>query len=113
MALQNAAPIAGLLLTVEWLISEVLEKEKAGGGGGHGGHGRDGLLNPLNCGARTPAERRPYLFKESNRAGRKASPDLFMGDEVDRMDPVDKRYERFHISDLRFQRGPEIDPCRS
>jgi chaperonin GroEL len=37
-ALQNAASIAGLLLTTECLITEVPEKEKAGGGG-HGGHG--------------------------------------------------------------------------
>jgi len=37
-ALQNAASIAGLLLTTECLITEVPEKEK-GGGGGHGGHG--------------------------------------------------------------------------
>jgi chaperonin GroEL len=38
-ALQNAASIAGLLLTTECLITEVPEKEKSGGGGGHGGHG--------------------------------------------------------------------------
>src|SRR5688500_5967624 len=38
-ALQNAASIAGLLLTTECLITEVPEKEKAGAGGGHGGHG--------------------------------------------------------------------------
>ena len=38
-ALQNAASIAGLLLTTECLITEVPEKEKGGGGGGHGGHG--------------------------------------------------------------------------
>src|SRR5687768_5651931 len=37
-ALQNAASIAGLLLTTECLITEVPEKEKSGGGG-HGGHG--------------------------------------------------------------------------
>ncbi len=37
-ALQNAASIAGLLLTTECLITEVPEKEKASGGG-HGGHG--------------------------------------------------------------------------
>jgi chaperonin GroEL len=36
-ALQNAASIAGLLLTTECLITEVPEKEKpAPGGGGHG-----------------------------------------------------------------------------
>jgi chaperonin GroEL len=37
-ALQNAASIAGLLLTTECLITEVPEKDKSGGGG-HGGHG--------------------------------------------------------------------------
>jgi chaperonin GroEL len=38
-ALQNAASIAGLLLTTECLITDAPEKEKApaGGGGGHGG----------------------------------------------------------------------------
>src|SRR5471032_2079894 len=37
-ALQNAASIAGLLLTTECLITELPEKEKAApGGGGHGG----------------------------------------------------------------------------
>ena len=40
-ALQNAASIAGLMLTTEALISEIKEKEKApsmpGGGGGMGG----------------------------------------------------------------------------
>ncbi len=39
-ALQNAASIAGLLLTTECLITELPEKEKAApGGGGHGGPG--------------------------------------------------------------------------
>ena len=41
-ALQNAASIAGLLLTTECLITEIPEKEKpapmpGGGGGGMGG----------------------------------------------------------------------------
>ncbi|MGA2556237.1 MAG: chaperonin GroEL, partial [Verrucomicrobiota bacterium] len=37
-ALQNAASIAGLLLTTECLVTEIPEKEKsAPGGGGHGG----------------------------------------------------------------------------
>ena len=51
-ALQNAASIAGLLLTTECLITEAPEKEKAGGGmprwrhGWHGRHGRHGLLSP-------------------------------------------------------------------
>ncbi len=45
-ALQNAASIAGLLLTTECLITELPEKDKpAPAGGGHGGrHGRHGLL---------------------------------------------------------------------
>jgi chaperonin GroEL len=39
-ALQNAASVAGLLLTTEALVAEKpKEKEAAGGGGGHGGHG--------------------------------------------------------------------------
>ena len=40
-ALQNAASIAGLLLTTEALITDLPEPEKsqAGAGGGHGGHG--------------------------------------------------------------------------
>jgi chaperonin GroEL len=39
-ALQNAASIAGLLLTTECLITEIPEKDKpAPGGGGHGGPG--------------------------------------------------------------------------
>ncbi len=36
-ALQNAASIAGLLLTTECLVTELPEKEKAAPGGGHGG----------------------------------------------------------------------------
>jgi chaperonin GroEL len=36
-ALQNAASIAGLLLTTECLITEIPEKEKPAAGGGHGG----------------------------------------------------------------------------
>src|SRR5271170_4640960 len=44
-ALQNAASIAGLMLTTEAMISEIPEKkENAGGGhGGHGGGGMDGM----------------------------------------------------------------------
>jgi chaperonin GroEL len=42
-ALQNAASIAGLLLTTECLITEIPDKEKAApGGGGHGG-GMEGM----------------------------------------------------------------------
>jgi chaperonin GroEL len=42
-ALQNAASIAGLLLTTECMITELPEKKEAGGGGGHppGGGGMD------------------------------------------------------------------------
>ena len=39
-ALQNAASVAGLMLTTETLIAEKPKKE-AGGGGGHAGHGHD------------------------------------------------------------------------
>jgi chaperonin GroEL len=44
-ALQNAASIAGLLLTTECLITEVPEKEKSApaGHGGHGGGGMGGM----------------------------------------------------------------------
>src|SRR6185295_8049467 len=44
-ALQNAASIAGLLLTTECLITEVPEKEKPApaGHGGHGGGGMGGM----------------------------------------------------------------------
>jgi chaperonin GroEL len=42
-ALQNAASIAGLLLTTECLVTEIPEKEKAPAGGGHGGGGMGGM----------------------------------------------------------------------
>ena len=43
-ALQNAASIAGLLLTTECLITDIPEKEKpAPMGGGHGGGGKGGM----------------------------------------------------------------------
>src|SRR5260221_9274694 len=45
-ALQNAASIAGLLLTTECLITEIPEKDKpAPGGGGHGGGGMGGGMD--------------------------------------------------------------------
>ena len=46
-ALQNAASIAGLLITTEAMVAEKPKKDggmPAMGGGGHGRHGRDGLL---------------------------------------------------------------------
>ena len=44
-ALQNAASIAGLMLTTEAMISEIPEKSNPAGGGGHshGGGGMDGM----------------------------------------------------------------------
>ena len=42
-ALQNAASISGLLLTTECLITDIPEKEKAGGGHGHD-HGMGGMM---------------------------------------------------------------------
>lgn len=42
MALQNAASIAGLLLTTECTVVEHKEEKKAASGGGHGG-GMDGM----------------------------------------------------------------------
>jgi chaperonin GroEL len=41
-ALQNAASIAGLLLTTEALVVEIPEQKAAPAGGGHGG-GMDGM----------------------------------------------------------------------
>ncbi len=44
VALQNAASVAGLLLTTDCVISEIKEKEKKGGpGGGHGHPGMGGM----------------------------------------------------------------------
>jgi len=42
-ALQNAASIAGLLLTTEALVVELPEPKSAPAGGGHGGGGMDGM----------------------------------------------------------------------
>jgi chaperonin GroEL len=42
-ALQNAASVAGLLLTTEAVVTEKPAKKKAGGGGGHAGHGHDDM----------------------------------------------------------------------
>jgi chaperonin GroEL len=38
-ALQNAASVAGLMLTTECLVAERPKEEKNAGGGGHAGHG--------------------------------------------------------------------------
>src|SRR5271154_6803553 len=43
-ALQNAASIAGLMLTTEAMISDIPEKKEAGGGHQHGGGGMDGMV---------------------------------------------------------------------
>ena len=40
-ALQNAASVAGLMLTTEAMVAELPKEEKAPAGGGHGGHGHD------------------------------------------------------------------------
>ncbi len=42
-ALQNAASVAGLLLTTECMITEIPEKKEAPGGGHGGGHGGGGM----------------------------------------------------------------------
>jgi chaperonin GroEL len=43
-ALQNAASIAGLMLTTEAMIADIPEKKEAAGGGHqHGGGGMDGM----------------------------------------------------------------------
>jgi chaperonin GroEL len=41
-ALQNAASVAGLMLTTECLVAERPKEEKNGGAGGHAGHGHGG-----------------------------------------------------------------------
>ena len=43
LALQNAASIAGLLLTTEALVTDIPEREKAAPGGPSGGHGGMGM----------------------------------------------------------------------
>ncbi len=44
-ALQNAASIAGLMLTTDCMVSEIVEDKPAGGGmGGMGGMGMDGMM---------------------------------------------------------------------
>ena len=40
-AMQNAASVAGLMLTTETLIAEKPKKEDKAAGGGHAGHGHD------------------------------------------------------------------------
>ncbi len=47
-ALQNAASIAGLLLTTECLITDLPEKEKPAAGGGHGGGGMGGGMGGMD-----------------------------------------------------------------
>ncbi len=57
-AIQNAASVAGLLITTEAMIAEKPKKESPMppmGGGGMGGHGRDVLRNAGVRGAVTPA----------------------------------------------------------
>jgi len=41
-ALQNAASVAGLMLTTECLVAERPKEEKSGGAGAHAGHGHGG-----------------------------------------------------------------------
>ena len=44
-ALQDAASIAGLMITTEATIAEIPKKDEGHGGGGHGGHGgMDGMM---------------------------------------------------------------------
>jgi len=42
-ALQNAASIAGLILTTDAMVAEAAKEESAGGGGGHGHGGMGGM----------------------------------------------------------------------
>ena len=46
-ALQNAASIAGLMITTEAMVAEAPKKEAAGGGG-HGGHDHGGGMGGMD-----------------------------------------------------------------
>ncbi len=61
-ALQNAASIAGLMITTEAMVAEAPKKDEPAGGGGrrrHGWHGRHGFLIPAH----------PLVSKGPPRAG--------------------------------------------
>ncbi|HEY6240051.1 MAG TPA: chaperonin GroEL, partial [Burkholderiales bacterium] len=47
-ALQNAASVAGLLLTTEAMVAELVEEKKAGGGHAHGGMGGMGGMEGMD-----------------------------------------------------------------
>jgi chaperonin GroEL len=47
-ALQNAASVAGLLLTTEAMVAELVEEKKGGGGHGHGGMGGMGGMEGMD-----------------------------------------------------------------
>jgi chaperonin GroEL len=48
-ALQNAASVAGLLLTTEAMVAELVEEKKGAGGHGHGGMGGMGGMEGMEC----------------------------------------------------------------
>lgn len=43
-ALQNAASVAGLMITTEAMVAEIPKEEAAGGGGGGGMGGMEGMM---------------------------------------------------------------------
>jgi chaperonin GroEL len=47
-ALQNAASVAGLLLTTEAMVAELVEEKKGAGGHGHGGMGGMGGMEGMD-----------------------------------------------------------------
>jgi chaperonin GroEL len=48
-ALQNAASVAGLMLTTDAMVAELVEEKKGGGGGhGHGGMGGMGGMEGMD-----------------------------------------------------------------
>ena len=75
-ALQNAASIAGLMITTEAMVAEPPKKDEpamGGGGGGHGWYRRHWFLiqSPLHQSqhTKTPAARRGLLFAHASRGG--------------------------------------------
>jgi chaperonin GroEL len=47
-ALQNAASVAGLMLTTDAMVAELVEEKKGGGGHAHGGMGGMGGMDGMD-----------------------------------------------------------------
>ena len=65
-ALQNAASVAGLILTTAAMVAEMPKEEHSHGGGGghgrHGRHGRHGYVRALSCSGRPKSPASAGLF---------------------------------------------------